>query len=150
MAGSYSSVYLHIVFSTQERRRFLVPERREAVFAYMAGILRNSGSQFVLVNGHVEHVHVVCTLPVTLALSDLVAQLKGSSSKWMRESVEGLEDFHWQSGYAAFSFSRRQLEGVRNYVHHQEDHHRTLSFEDEYREFLALAAIEFDEQYLFG
>lgn len=150
MPGSFHSIFLHIVFSTHERRPFLLSEQREAVHHYMAGILRKLGCDHVLVNGHVEHVHVVCTLPVSLAPMDLVGKLKCNSSKWMRESVESMEQFQWQSGYAAFSFSRRQLPAVCRYVRNQEEHHRVKTFEEEYREFLELAAIEYEEQYLFG
>lgn len=150
MPGSFHSIFLHIVFSTQERQPYLVSEQRERVFDYMSAILRNLGCEFVLVNGYVEHVHVVCSLPVTLAPMELVGKLKCNSSKWMREGVEGLEDFRWQSGYAAFSFSRRQLPSVCRYVGNQQHHHQTTTFEDEYREFLALAAVAYDEEYLFG
>lgn len=150
MPGSFHSIFLHIVFSTHERRPYLEREQQERVFDYMSATLRNLGCEFVLVNGHVEHVHVVCSLPVTLAPMDLVGKLKCNSSKWMRESLEGLEDFHWQSGYAAFSFSRRQLGSVQRYVRNQQHHHQKQTFEDEYREFLALAAIGYEEEYLFG
>ena len=150
MAGSFSSVYLHIVFSTHRRQPYLVPEQREAIFAYMAGLLRNIGCQFALVNGVADHVHVVCTLPVSVAQAELVAKLKGNSSHWIRDSLKDMQDFRWQTGYAAFSFSRRQLPAVCRYVDRQEAHHRTRTFEDEYREFLKMAAIEFEERYVFG
>jgi REP element-mobilizing transposase RayT len=150
MPGSYHSILVHIVFSTKDRQPWLTTEHREGIFAYMATILRDAGSDFALVNGHVEHAHVVCSLPVTLSPGDFVRKLKSCSSKWIRTNVEGLEDFRWQSGYAAFSFSRQQLPSVCRYVEHQQHHHQTKTFEDEYREFLALAAIEYDEQHLFG
>ncbi|MCW5966403.1 MAG: IS200/IS605 family transposase [Bryobacterales bacterium] len=150
MAGSFHSILLHIVFSTHQRRPFLIPGRRELVFAYIAGILRRLGCDFVVVNGHVEHVHVVCSLPANLSPQELVRRVKSSSSKWLHEEVEGLQDFQWQRGYAAFSFSRRQLSPVCRYVERQEDHHSTTSFEEEYRDFLKLAQIEFDDRYLLG
>jgi putative transposase len=150
MPGSFHSILLHVVFSTHKRQPLLIEAQRESIFAYMAGILRNLGCDFVLVNGHADHAHVVCSLPVTLSPQDLVRRLKSSSSKWLREEVEGMEDFQWQTGYAAFSFSNRQRNAVWRYVQNQEEHHRTRTFEEEYRKFLDMAAIEYDESHLFG
>lgn len=150
MAGSFSSLYVHLVFSTRNREPWLAPEHRKEIFAYMAANLHELGCEFVLVNGATDHVHVVCTLPVTLPLAELVAKLKGNSMEWIRDSRKDMERFHWQSGYAAFTFSRKQLDAVRRYVHHEEQHHRLKTFEEEYRELLQRAAIEYEEQHLFG
>jgi putative transposase len=150
MAGSFSSVYLHLVFSTRNREPLLAPEQQKPVFAYMAAILRKLGCEFVLVNGIADHVHVICTLPVTLPLADLVRNVKGGSSRWIRDSREGMTDFGWQSGYAVFSFSRKHLDAVRRYVSNQEAHHLRKTFDEEYRELLQMAAIEFDDRYLLG
>ena len=150
MAGSFSRVYLHLVFSTRNREILLAPEQQKAVFAYIAAILRKLGCEFVLVNGVVDHVHVICTLPVTVPLADLVRNVKGSSSRWIRDSRAGMADFGWQSRYAVFSFSRKHLDAVRRYVSNQRQHHRCKSFDEEYRELLETAAIEIDDRYLLG
>jgi REP element-mobilizing transposase RayT len=150
MAGSFSSLYVHLVFSTRNREPLLAPAHRQDIFAYMAAILRESGCEFVLVNGVADHVHVVCTLPVSVTLAELVAKLKGNSSHWIRKCREDMTDFRWQSGYAAFSFARKNLDAVRRYVNHQETHHRHKTFDQEYRELLTMASIEFEDRYLLG
>ena len=150
MAGSFSSLYVHLVFSTRNREPLLAPEHRGDLFDYMAGILRQLGCEFVLVNGVADHVHVVCTLPVSVTLAELVAKLKGNSSRWIRERREEMTAFRWQSGYAAFSFARKNLDAVRRYVDHQGAHHRQKTFAQEYRELLTMASVEFDDRYLLG
>src|SRR5205814_5728277 len=99
----------------------------------------------LLVGGVVDHVHIVTTLPRTLSQAELIEQIKKPSSKWIEARYRG---FSWQRGYAAFSVSPSQLEAVLQYVQRQEDHHRTHTFQDEYRELLRRHRIEFDEQYV--
>lgn len=150
MPGSYQRVLLHIVFSTHQRTPSLTPERRNRIFPYMGGLLRELGCEFVMVNGFTDHAHVICSLPVSHSLMDLVGKLKANSSKWIRRAVPEMEDFHWQTGYAAFSFSRKQLDAVCRYVQRQEFHHQTRTFEEEYRELLDLAGVVYEEQHLFA
>lgn len=150
MATSFRSLYLHIVFSTKNREPVLLPPNRHRVFSYLTGILNHLDCNPVVVDGYSEHVHLAIGVPATVAPAVLVREAKAQSSRWAKEALSGFEDFAWQSGYAAFSFSRKDLDAVCRYVRNQHAHHQQQSFEDEYREFLDRAGIEFDERYLFG
>lgn len=148
MSQSLSQVILHIIFSTKEREPWLDADVRPRVHAYLATISRDLGGHAFRIGGIADHVHVVTTLPRTVSQSELVEQLKKTSSKWMKTLARKFAGFYWQRGYAAFSVSKSQLEAVIDYVEHQETHHRQRTFQEEYREFLHKHAVEFDERYV--
>ena len=148
MPHSYIANRLHLVFSTHERRKLLTTEIRPRLWAYLAGVGRNHELTMHEVGGHDEHAHILMSLPATILLAAAVQNLKAVSSKWLRES--GMKDFRWQQGYAAFSVSQSNIEAVRRYIRNQEQHHRKISFEDEFRTLLRRHGIEFDERYVFG
>lgn len=100
------------------------------------------------VNGIADHVHIVTTLPRTISQAELVEQLKKSSSKWIKEADPRYRSFFWQRGYSAFSVSPSQVRDVVRYVENQQAHHRTRTFQDEYRELLYRHGVEFDEKYI--
>jgi REP element-mobilizing transposase RayT len=106
------------------------------------------GARPLIVGGVADHVHVLTHLPKTLLVPDALRVLKTNSSRWVHERFPARAAFAWQAGYAAFSVSQSGVEDVRRYVADQEAHHRTLSFQDEYRAFLRRHAIEFDERYM--
>jgi len=147
MPHTYSQNYLHVVFSTKERRKLITKELQPKLWSYMAGIGRNNGF-LVLANGGMEdHVHLLIQLPATLALAKAVQLLKGSSSKW--EGEHGRE-FSWQEGYGAFSVSKSNMNAVVKYIANQETHHRKITFEDEFIALLEKHGIEYDPKYVFG
>jgi putative transposase len=99
------------------------------------------------VGGVADHVHLLLGLPATVALSDLIRAIKANSSRWVREEI-GMEKFAWQEGYGAFTVSPGNREAVANYIAHQEEHHRTRGFQEEYLEFLKTAGAAYDERFL--
>jgi REP element-mobilizing transposase RayT len=99
------------------------------------------------VGGVADHVHVVTTLPRTLTQASMIEKVKKTSSKWIKSLGREYEGFYWQRGYGAFSVSPSQLDAVLEYVQGQEEHHRSRSFQEEYREFLHKHEVEFDERY---
>ena len=121
----------------------------ERLLPYLAGILRSEGCTPHAVNGYRDHVHAVFGFPPRLAVSDVVRQLKGSSSAWVHREMAKRRDFAWQDGCAVYSVSPGRLSQAVRYVETQEEHHRLRSFEEEYLEFLALGGIEFDKRYVF-
>jgi putative transposase len=147
MPQSLSKVIVHIIFSTKDREPWLDTEIRSRMHAYLATICRDLGGKAFRVGGAADHVHIVSTLPRTLCQADMVEALKKTSSKWIKGLAPKYLGFYWQRGYAAFSVSPSQLDAVLDYVETQEEHHRTRSFEEEYRDFLRKHAIEFDERY---
>lgn len=148
MPQSLSKVILHIIFSTKNREPFLDSDVRPRMHAYLATICRDLGSDFVHVGGVFDHVHIVTTLPRTLSQAQLVEQIKKTSSKWIKELDVRYRGFFWQRGYSAFSVSPSQLEAVLQYIDAQQEHHRTRTFQEEYRELLRRHGIDFDERYV--
>ena len=146
MSHTYSQNYLHVVFSTKERRKLIAPSMQPKLWAYMAGIARNHDF-LVLANGGIDdHVHLLIHLPPVLALAKAVSLLKSNSSSWMSE--HGM-NFAWQEGYGAFSVSASNLATVERYIANQEKHHRRRTFEDEFIAMLKKHQIPFDPKYVF-
>ena len=136
MPQSLARVVLHIVFSTKNRISILKdPELRVKLWAYMAGVLQGIGCEPILINGVEDHVHILCNLSRTVTIAGLVEEAKKSPSKWIKEQGPAFDDFYWQSGYGAFSVSQSNIEQVRAYIEAQEEHHRKMSFQDEFRTF---------------
>ena len=140
---------MHTVFSTKERRPFLGEATlRDELHHYLGGILKHLDCQPHVVGGVADHVHLLASLGRTTQLAEMVKELKRSSSLWIKEEQASLRDFAWQSGYGAFSVGFSQLEEVRCYIAGQEEHHRKMSFQDEYRLFLNRYQVPFDERYV--
>jgi REP element-mobilizing transposase RayT len=148
MPQSLSKVILHIIFSTKDREPWLDSSVRPRVHAYLATICRDLGAELVHVGGVADHVHIVTTLPRTLSQAEFIEQMKKTSSKWIKTLDARYRGFFWQRGYGAFSVSPSQLDAVVSYVKTQEEHHRSRTFQEEYRELLRKHGVEFDERYV--
>ena len=148
MPQSLSKVIIHIIFSTKDRELWLDREVRPRRHSYVATICRDLNAAALRVGGVSDHLHVVTTLPRTLSQAALVETLKKTSSKWIKGLDSKYRGFYWQRGYGAFSVSPSQLDAVLEYVESQEEHHRTRSFQEEYRDFLGKHGVEFDERYV--
>ena len=148
MPQSLSKVILHIIFSTKNRDPWLDSYVRPRMHAYLATICRDLGAEFVRVGGVADHVHIVTTLPRTLSQAQLIEQIKKASSKWIKALDARYRGFFWQRGYGAFSVSLSQFEAVLQYIETQPEHHRTRTFQEEYRELLRRHGIDFDERYV--
>jgi putative transposase len=148
MPQSLAQIYLHIVFSTKDRVGFLRDaDPRERTHAYLAGTCNNLDCPAIEVGGVADHVHVLCRLGRTISVAELVRDLKRESSKWIKEQGPTLVDFHWQAGYGAFSVSPSHVDEVQRYIQNQEEHHRTVSFQDEFRRICQKYGLELDERY---
>ena len=148
MPQSLSIVILHIIFSTKDREPWIDPSVRPGLHAYLATICRDLGGQALRVDGVADHVHIVTTLPRTLSQAQMIERVKKTSSKWIKILDPRYRGFFWQRGYGAFSISVSQLDAVLQYLQTQEEHHRTRTFQEEYRELLRRHGIEFDERYV--
>jgi putative transposase len=148
MPQSLSEILIHVVFSTKDRTP-AIPEKWQApLHAYLAGICRTAGCEGLRVGGVADHVHLAVRLARTVTVAALIEELKTASSKWIKTKAAGLNGFHWQRGYGAFSIGRSQLPALFRYIDAQAEHHRTKTFQDEYRELLERYAITFDERYV--
>ncbi|MCK5803130.1 MAG: IS200/IS605 family transposase [Lentisphaeria bacterium] len=148
MPQSLSQVILHIVFSTKDRRRYLDDAIRDRTHAFLATLSRDRGCEALRVGGTDDHVHLICRLSRTFTISKLVEDVKRESSKWIKPLGADYTNFHWQRGYGAFSLSQSHLDQAIAYVSNQEEHHRKMSFQDEFRELLRRSGVEFDEKYV--
>jgi putative transposase len=148
MPQSLAHVVLHVIFSTKDREPFFPPALRPELHAYLAVVARNNESECYRVGGVTDHVHLALSLPRTLTVADLVEELKTSSSKWIKTKSPRLASFAWQRGYGAFSVGPGDRGVLCAYIDNQEEHHRTWTFQDEYRTFLARHGVAFDERYV--
>lgn len=146
MAQSLSNVMVHLVFSTNNREPSIDSESQEALHAYMTGILRNLSSPVIAIGSMPDHVHVLCVLPRSITIADLVKTLKIESSKWFKN--RGNRRFYWQSGYGSFSVGASGKVKAVAYIVNQKRHHKKKSFQDEFRELLRRYDVPFDERYV--
>jgi REP element-mobilizing transposase RayT len=148
--STYTQICYHIVFSTKDRHPVLRQERREDLFRYIWGILKNRDSHLYRINGTEDHVHILSSLHQSVSLADLIKDIKTGSSLWIKKEGIFRTFSHWQDGYAAFTHSKREIDGLIEYIKRQEEHHRRTTFVDEYRRLSEEAGIEFDERYMLG
>ncbi len=148
MPQSLSRVIIHVIFSTKNREPWLDSTIRPRMHAYLATICRDLDGEALRVGGVADHVHILTTLPRTLSQAQMIEGIKKPSSKWIKALEVRYRGFFWQRGYGAFSVSPSQLDAVLQYVETQEEHHRTLTFQEEYRELLRRHGMEFDERYV--
>ena len=149
MPQSLAKILVHTVFSTKDRRPLLRDKPlRDELHRYLGGILTNIECQPVIVGGVEDHVHLLCALSRTCDAAAMVKEVKRGSSLWLKTKSPDLADFAWQNGYGIFSIGVSQLESVRDYIAGQEEHHRKVSFQDEFRRLLQRYEIEFDERYV--
>ena len=149
MAQSLAKILLHAVFSTKDRRPFLKnPETRQELHKYLGGILTNRDCQPLIVGGVEDHVHLLFVMSRTGTVADVIKELKRASSVWMKSEFPDLADFSWQSGYGVFSIGASQVADARAYIATQEEHHRKVSFQEEFRKLLEKYGIDYDERYV--
>ena len=146
MPQSLASVLIHLVFSTKNREPTIPHDQLPQLHAYIVGILDNLQCPSLRTGGIVDHTHTIFSLHRTVAIADVVEQVKKGSSKWMKQ--QGVPHFAWQAGYAAFSVSESQRAAVVRYIEHQEEHHKRHSFQEELRAFLTVHRVSYDERYI--
>ncbi len=149
MAGTYSQIYIQVVFAVKNRENILLKPWRDEVFKYIAGIIKAKEQKPIIVNGVTDHVHLFIGLKPSMALSDLIREVKNNTTNFINEKKFVKGKFSWQEGYGAFSYSHSQIDSVYNYILNQEEHHRKKTFKEEYIEFLKKFEIDHDEKYLF-
>ena len=149
MPQSLAQIYVHIVYSTKDRKPRLCGDGlRAELYAYMAAILRdNVDSPAIVINGVEDHVHSLVRLSRKFPVMKILQESKGETSKWLKRQPAVASDFTWQAGYGAFSVSASMLGEVRRYIQNQQDHHQRMSFQDEFRELCRRHGLELDERY---
>lgn len=147
MSQSLANVIVHLVFSTKDRRSWLKDNGRGKLHAYILGILENHDSPSIETNSVEDHIHILFKLSKNWALAKVIEQVKSASSSWLKEQGDSYADFYWQRGYGAFSVIETHVESVRRYIRDQAEHHRTASFQDEFRQVCQKNNVPLDERY---
>jgi REP element-mobilizing transposase RayT len=149
MPQSLAQIYVHLIFSTKEREPLLLDGAfRRQTHTYLAGICKQQDSPAVVIGGVADHLHILCRLGRTIDIATLVREIKRDSSKWIKESDHRLGAFHWQTGYGAFSVSPSHVDALIGYIEAQEEHHRAVSFQDEFRRICQKYGVAIDERYV--
>ena len=146
MPQSLACILIHVVFSTKNRAPLITPKLETELFPYMATCAKELHSPALAINGTNDHVHLLMALGRTVTIADWVEHIKNGSSKFAK--TKGVKNFYWQSGYGAFSLGRSQERDIKTYIARQKTRHRTVSFQDEYRELLKRYDVEYDEKYV--
>jgi len=149
MANTYTKLYIHLVFAVWGRYHLIHEKHEEEIYKYMSGIISNKGNKVMIVNGMPDHVHLLMGLHPSVSISNLVMEIKKSTSRFINMNRLSRLKFDWQDGYGAFSYSREEVENVYSYIANQKGHHKRKSFREEYLGLLNRYEINYDEKYLF-
>ena len=145
---SYVSSYHHCVFSTKERRPLITPSLQERLWPYLGGIAREHKMSAIEIGGVADHVHMLLSLPSSMAIPKGLQLIKGGSSKWVHDTFPEHRLFGWQVKYGSFSVSVSQLDKITEYIRNQAEHHKKMSFKEEFVALLKKHRIQYDERYL--
>ena len=148
MPQSLAQILVHLVFSTKNRKAILADDIRDDLHAYIGGIVENHKGTLLKVGSVADHIHLLIALPRTCAPSELIQEVKTGSSKWLKTKNAHYANFQWQSGYGIFSISPSHRLALEAYITNQSEHHRLVTFQEEYRGLLNKYGLQFDERYL--
>ncbi len=148
MANTYTQILYHVVFSVKDRANGIKSERRDDLYAYIWGIHKKLDCHLYRIGGVENHVHILTSLHKSLPLTRYIEQVKTGATGWIRREAVFTNWPGWQDGYGAFTASWSDKDDIIDYIKNQEEHHRKVTFEEEYRALLTKAGIEFDERYL--
>jgi REP element-mobilizing transposase RayT len=150
MTHSYRLHYFHLIWSTKQRLPHIAPDVQSRLYPYLGAITRNHSGKLLEIGGMSDHVHLLIELSLLDKFSHFIRDLKASSSQWIHKNFPSLHDFAWQEGYGSFSVSYSALQDVQKYIQNQEQHHATMSFEEEYLKFLKHHHVKYDERFVLG
>ncbi len=149
MSNTYTQIHIQTIFAVKNRTGLIQKEWKIELYKYLTGIIQAHGHKLLAINGMPDHLHVFFGMRPAQSLSDLMQDMKGSSSKWINEKSFIKAKFEWQEGYGAFSYSKSQAARIIAYVQNQETHHNRITFLDEYKKFLEKSGVNYDERYIF-
>jgi putative transposase len=147
MPQTHTNLIYHIIFGTKERRPLIKGDIKERLLKYITGIVANIGGKTVAINAAADHIHILVSMGTDKAIAEILRAIKANSSKFIHEEFPS-HLFQWQDGYAAFTVSHSQANVVAKYIDGQEEHHRKISFEEEFGVFLKKHGIEIDPRYM--
>ena len=149
MANTFHQIHIQSIFAVKKITGLIQREWKDELYKYITGIIQKHDHKLLAINGMADHVHIFFGMRPTQSLSDLMQDVKGNSSKWINEKKFIESKFEWQSGFGAFSYSKSQVSTVIGYIQNQENHHRKITFLQEYKKFLDKFEADYDERYIF-
>jgi REP element-mobilizing transposase RayT len=149
MAGTFSKIYIHIVFSVHSRENLIAAGWEGRLHKYITGIVTKKGQKLLAINGMPDHIHLLVGMEPACSVSDLVREIKKSSNEFIKEQRLTRTRFSWQTGFGAFSYGKSQVDDVIKYILNQKQHHARRDFQEEYKALLERFEVEFDEKYIF-
>ena len=149
MANTYSQIYLQVVFAVEGRQNLIHKRNKQELHKYITGIVTQRGQKLLAVHCMPDHTHVLIGLKPSVALSDVVGDVKNASTNFVNRNRWVAGRFSWQEGFGAFSYGHSQLTGIINYIKDQEQHHASRTFRQEYIQFLKKYEIDHDEKFIF-
>jgi putative transposase len=149
MAGTFSQLYIQVVFAVKGRQSLILPQWEEQLYQYITGIIRAKGQKLLAINGMPDHIHIFMGIKPVCCLSDLVREIKKSSNEFIAQRGFTEKKFNWQEGFGAFSYSHSHIDRVIKYILRQKEHHQKSTFKKEYITLLQKFQITHDEKYLF-
>jgi putative transposase len=149
MANTYTKIHIQAVFSPKYRKALLLPEWSTDLHKYITGIIRNHDHKVLAINSMPDHIHIFFGMRPDESLSGLMQAVKKDSSKWINENGLCSHQFRWQEGFGGFSYSKSDVHSVIDYIHRQEEHHRKVNFLEEYRKYLEMYEIDYNDAYIF-
>lgn len=144
--ATYTQIIYHFVFATKHRERVLDKERRDDLYRFIWGMLEKRQCHLFRIGGIEDHLHILTAVHPTVALADLVKEIKTATSAWIKGEMVFPRFTHWQEGYGAFTCAAKDKAGLIAYIKRQEEHHRVTTFREEYEALLANAGLQIDER----
>jgi REP element-mobilizing transposase RayT len=149
VANTYTQIFIHVVFAVKARQHIIPNDKKDELYKYITGIIKNKGHKLIMINGMSDHIHILISFHPDESLSALIKEIKRMSSIFINQNNWYNIKFEWQRGFGAFSYSKSQITDVCKYIQNQEIHHKTRTFREEYMEFLNKFDVEYDEKYIF-
>jgi putative transposase len=148
MAGSFTALYYHCVFSTKNREPLVTPELQPRLYDYVGGLTHKRESRLLACGGVEDHIHLLVSMSKELSVPMFLRDIKSNSSLWVHQTFRHMLGFAWQEGYGAFTVSVSALDRVRAYIENQEEHHRGRDFKTEFLSLLTKHKVPYDERYI--
>jgi REP element-mobilizing transposase RayT len=149
MANTYTQLFVHSTFSVKDRKKLILPGFKVELYKYISGIIRNKKHKLYAIGGIENHIHVFVSMKPDISVSEMIKELKMNSTNWINDRKFLKTKFEWQEGFGAFTYSKSQAEMVCKYILNQENHHKKMTFEEEYKKLLEKFGVEYDTKYLF-
>jgi REP element-mobilizing transposase RayT len=149
MANTYTQIHIQVVFTVQNCECLISDRWKDELYKYITGIIQNNHHKLLSINGMPDHIHILFGLRPNQSLSQLLQDIKGSSSKWINERKFVKGKFSWQEGFGAFSYSKSEISKISHYIDSQRIHHSSNTFSEEYIEMLNEFGVEYDDRYIF-